>query len=321
MTAVTTPGPISSIDPEPLTFHDSALEAIRRGWRVFPQAPTSKRPAITRWEQRATLEPAKVHRWWTRFPDSNVGIACGPSGLLVLDLDAAHGPVPARWEELGITHGTDVIALLAARFRQPDPVDTFTVATPRDGEHRYFRRPPGTTLRSTIGARGRGLGWRTDTRGPGAAITAPGSVGRNGNFYAVVRDLPVAELPLWLVTALTPPPPPTRPLTAPVLRVSNRRVTAYVNAAVAAESHNVATAEAGHRHITLYAAAAALGELLANGWITEASITHHLTDAARRHLGVGDFSWNELTTTIRDGVAKGRRTRRILTDRPTAPRR
>ncbi|RSN60538.1 DNA primase [Amycolatopsis sp. WAC 04182] len=319
MTVTTTPESSSLVLPTALTLHDSALEAIQRGWRVFPQAPRSKRPAITRWEQRATLEPDTIHRWWTRFPDSNVGIACGPSGLLVLDLDAAHGPVPDQWANLGVAHGRDVIALLAARARQRDPVDTLIVATPR-GEHRYFRRPPGTTLRSTIGDRGRGLGWRADTRGPGAAVTAPGSIGRNGLPYTIVRDLPIADLPGWLVAALTPPPPPPRPPHAPVLAATSRRVVAYVNAAVSAESRNVATAEKGQRHITLYAAAAALGELLANGWITDHAITHHLTEAARRHLGIADFTWNELTSTIRDGIAKGRRTRRVLSDRPYTPR-
>ncbi|WP_410585429.1 bifunctional DNA primase/polymerase [Amycolatopsis sp. lyj-108] len=315
MTAVSTPCPEFAIVPPTLTLHASALDAIRRGWRVFPQAPRSKRPAIRRWEQRATLDPETVNRWWGRFPDSNVGIACGPSGLLVLDLDAAHGPVPAPWANLGVAHGSDVIALLAARARERVPSNTLVIATPRGGEHWYFRRPPGTTLRSTIGDRGRGLGWRTDTRGPGAAVTAPGSVGSTGVPYVIVRDRPIAELPDWLVAALTPPPPPARPLSAPVLPTTSRRVVAYVNAAVAAESRNVATAKEGQRHITLYAAAAALGELLANGWITEPAITHHLTEAARHHLGVADFSWNELTTTIRDGIAKGRRTRRVLSDR------
>ncbi|MFC9249908.1 bifunctional DNA primase/polymerase [Amycolatopsis thailandensis] len=322
MTVTTTPVPGSLYLPQSQTRHDAALEAIHRGWRVFPQAPRSKRPAISRWEQRATLDPDTVNRWWSRFPDSNVGIACGPSGLLVLDLDAAHGPVPTAWASLGVRHGRDVIALLAARAREPDPVDTLIVATSRDGEHRYFRRPSGTTLRSTISDRGRGLGWRADTRGPGAAVTAPGSIGRNGIPYTIVRDLPIADLPGWLVTALTPPPPPPpRPLHAPVLPGTSRRVVAYVNAAVSAESRNVATAEQGQRHTTLYAAAAALGELLANGWITEPAITHHLTEAARRHLGVDDFTWNELTTTIRDGIAKGRRTRRVLRERPFTTRR
>ncbi|MFJ1764883.1 hypothetical protein ACIOD2_31470 [Amycolatopsis sp. NPDC088138] len=37
---------------------------------------------------------------------------------------------------------------------------------------------------------------------------------------------------------------------------------------------------------------------------------------SRHHLGVADFDWHELTTTIRDGIAAGREHPRALTDRP-----
>ncbi|GLY42997.1 hypothetical protein Amsp01_090200 [Amycolatopsis sp. NBRC 101858] len=300
----------------------AALDAAGRGWPVFPLAPRSKRPAIPGWQQRATCDPDRIRRWWMRHPLHNVGIACGPAGLLVLDLDAAHGVIPIQWARRGVTHGRDVLALLAHRAGEPDPVDTFTVATPRGGEHRYFARPSGSRLRSTVGARGRGLGWHVDTRGPGALITAPGSIAVVQGVpvpYAITWDLPIAALPAWLVTALTPPPPPARPAVVPVLQATSRRVTAYVQAALAAECRNVATASEGHRHIAVYAAAAALGELLGNGWISAAAITHHLTHAARHHLGVAEFDRAELTRTIRDGIAAGREHPRVLIDRP-APR-
>ncbi|MFJ9782543.1 bifunctional DNA primase/polymerase [Amycolatopsis sp. NPDC101161] len=299
----------------------AALGAAERGWPVFPLAPRSKRPAIPDWQQRATCDPDRIRRWWRRHPRHNVGIACGPAGLLVLDLDAAHGPIPIPLARQGNTHGRDVLKVLAQQAGEPDPVDTFTVATPRGGEHRYFARPPGSRLRSTVGARGRGLGWQIDTRGPGALITAPGSLAVVRGVpvpYAITWDLPIAVLPGWLVTALTPPPPPPRPAAVPPYPPTGRRITAYVQAAVAAECRNVATAEEGHRRITVYAAAAALGELHGNGWISAAAITHYLTDAARHHLGVADFDWHELTTTIRDGVAAGREHPRILTDRPVS---
>ncbi|MEV6644328.1 bifunctional DNA primase/polymerase [Amycolatopsis sp. NPDC051371] len=303
---------------------NAALDAAARGWPVFPLVPRGKRPAIDGWQQRATCDPGRIRRWWTRYPASNVGINCGTAGLLVLDLDAAHGRIPPGWARRGVAHGRDVLALLARHADEPDPVDTFTVATPRGGEHRYFYRPPGSRLRSTVGARGRGLGWHVDTRGPGALITAPGSLATVHGVpvpYTVAWDLPVALLPGWLVTALTPPPPPPRPATVPGLPATSRRVTAYVQAAVAAECRNVATATEGHRHIAVFAAAAALGELLGNGWISAPAITHHLTDAARRHLGVADFDRYELARTIRDGIAAGREHPRVLTDRPAPARR
>ncbi|MET8997189.1 bifunctional DNA primase/polymerase [Amycolatopsis sp. NPDC004169] len=320
---ITTTAPTSAVIPATGSLLAAALSAARRGWPVFPLAPRSKRPAIPDWQQRATCDPDRIRRWWRRHPSHNIGVACGPAGLLVLDLDAAHGPIPLPWARLGVTHGRDVLTLLAHQVGEPDPVDTFTVATPRGGEHRFFSRPAGSRLRSTVGARGRGLGWHVDTRGPGSLIAAPGSLAVVHGVpvpYAVTWDLPVAVLPGWLVCALTPPPaPPPAAYPPPPLPATSRRVSAYVQAAVAAECRNVATAIEGHRHITVYAAAAALGELHGNGWISAAAITHHLTDAARRHLGVADFDARELATTIRDGIAAGREHPRILTDRP-APR-
>jgi hypothetical protein len=232
------------------------------------------------------------------------------------------------------TYGQELRDSLAERYRDrpqalenlaagQDHVVTSSVATPRGGEHRYFRRPPGSRLRSTVGARGRGLGWHVDTRGPGALVTAPGSLAIVHGVpvpYTVTGNLPVAILPGWLVTALTPLPPPLPEAGPPSpLPVTSRQVTAYVQAAVDAECRNVATATEGHRHITVFAAAAALGELLGNGWISAAAITQHLTDAARRHLGVADFDRAELSRTIRDGIAAGREHPRVLTDR-SAPR-
>jgi hypothetical protein len=322
MTATTSPLAAAGVRAFTGDLLGAALDAAERGWPVFPLVPRGKRPAIEDWQQRATCDPGRIRRWWNRYPASNVGISCGPAGLLVLDLDAAHGRVPPQWARRGVTHGRDVLALLAQLAGEPDPVDTFTVATPRGGEHRYFYRPPGSRLRSTVGARGRGLGWHVDTRGPGALITAPGSqatVHGTPVPYSVTWELPVAVLPGWLVTSLTPPPPPPRPEVVPELAATSRRVTAYVQAALVAECRNVATATEGHRHIAVFAAAAALGELLGNGWISVAAITHHLTDAARHHLGVADFTWHELSRTIRDGIAAGREHPRVLTDRP-APR-
>ena len=63
--------------------------------------------------------------------------------------------------------------------------DTFTVKTPRDGEHRYFRTK--IALPTWSGELGPGL----DCKGKGSGfVVAPGSAG-----YTVSKDLPIAELP------------------------------------------------------------------------------------------------------------------------------
>src|SRR6201999_3978786 len=116
-----------------------ALAAARYGLHVFPLRPKSKLPYLhgkrhcpgtgacaeghQGWEQRATTDLDLIQFWWRRFPQSNIGIACGPSRLYVLDLDAPHGDSPPpEWS--GAEHGRDVLARLAERAGEPYPGDT-----------------------------------------------------------------------------------------------------------------------------------------------------------------------------------------------------
>ena len=83
----------------------------------------------------------------------NIGVACGPSGLLVIDLDTPKpGEVPPpQWAQPGITDGADVLAALCERHRQPFPCETFMVRTGRGGLHLYFTAPPGLRPGNTCG--------------------------------------------------------------------------------------------------------------------------------------------------------------------------
>jgi Bifunctional DNA primase/polymerase, N-terminal len=72
----------------------SALSLAERGWHGFLCVPGGKRPALRgSWQDHATTEPARIRAWWSRAA-YNIGIACGPSGLVVIDLHVpAHTPV------------------------------------------------------------------------------------------------------------------------------------------------------------------------------------------------------------------------------------
>ena len=102
-----------------------ALHFAERGWHVFPITPGAKKPpVIDRWETRASTDPDQIHRWWRHIPHS-IGIATGPSGLVVVDLDTRkHGqPAPDRWATLGISSGVGVLRMLArqhAHHSDPD---------------------------------------------------------------------------------------------------------------------------------------------------------------------------------------------------------
>src|SRR6266702_5706926 len=213
----------------------AALAATDHGFHVFPIRRGEKKPpalhgdttdrpcprtGICRdrhqgWEQRATRDPDEVRWYWTstRFAGCNVGIATGPSGLLVVDLDdpkAPHDVPPGGWSRRGCRDGHDVFAAVCADAGHPVPWDTRRIRTARGGTHLYFRAPTGPgggpQLRITEGEQGNGLGWKVDTRAWGGYVIAPGSITAHG-AYRVDADLPVLDGPGWLVHRLTVRPP------------------------------------------------------------------------------------------------------------------
>jgi hypothetical protein len=257
-----------------------ALDATQRGWHVFPLRPDDKRPAlhgVTRcpatgpctaghvgWEQRATVDPVRIRACWSAAP-YNVGIACGPSGLVVLDLDTPKPvqPTPDSWAIEGVHDGADVLAALCEQAGQPWPDVTYTVATGRGGTHLYYRHPHGgTPLRNTTGGTAGSLGWLVDTRAGGGYVVAAGSTVA-GNPYTVAFDTDPVPLPAWLAERLTPKPlPPQQPVT--VTLGAGRRA-AYLDAAISRSLAAITDAPAGTLNRTLYGASVALGQLVAGG--------------------------------------------------------
>ncbi len=302
------------MNPPPLLA--AALRAAERGWPVFPFHPYSKYPAVRDWPHHATCDLDQITRWWSRAP-YNIAIACQAAGLVVLDLDAGRGELPPpQWAGLGVSHGRDVLRILAQRSGQPDPIDTYTVSTPH-GEHRYFLAPPDRELRNTIGDTSTGLGWCIDTRAAGGAIIAAGSARRiQGQLrrYRVVRDGDPVALPRWLVTALTPAPALAR---APIpLPGPGHRLDAYVAAALAGETTAVAQAAPGTRAHTLFCSAARLGELIGAGVLEETLAVQALLAAApTSDSGADPFTHREAIGHITNGIARGRRHPRQLQDR------
>ncbi|WP_216853236.1 bifunctional DNA primase/polymerase [Phytoactinopolyspora halotolerans] len=289
----------------------AATEAAQHGWCVFPVAPGGKTPMIKGWQERASNDVEQIRRWWPDTGRRNVGIATGPSGLVVLDLDRrGEGVPPQRFA--GARDGGDALAMLAAEAGAEPPTDTYTVATP-SGLHLYFRAPFGVQLRNTAGS----VGWRIDTRAHGGFVVGAGSTRPDGS-YRVVRDTTVAELPAWLLHALTPPP---APVPGPPMRLPSDRAGAYVQAIVTNEAKEVAAAQVGDRHWTLLRAARTLGRLVGGGELTADAAWQVLHEAASRHIGVAGCTASEVHTTIRDGLAYGQRLpRRISDDRPRTAR-
>jgi hypothetical protein len=307
----------------------AAFAAVARGWFVFPVHPGSKVPAVEKWEAVATRDPRQIRQWWSVRP-YNIGIACGPSRLLVIDIDIAFSDIdmngvdaaedidpspPAVGASLhggGGPVGVEVLLQRAAEVGVAWPPQTYAVTTPRGGRHWYFRAPAGPAWRNTQGT----LGTSVDTRGRGGFVVAAGSTDRHGRRYRVAHDHPAMSMPDWLIAALTPPPSPrlARPdsLGRPASsgRLSGRRVEAYLRAVIAGETAVVANAPVGQRHTILLAAARRLGHWVGGGLLPDHDARVALTRAARHFVGVAGYTAQQVDRDIDDGIAYGARTPR-----------
>ncbi|MDX2558510.1 bifunctional DNA primase/polymerase [Streptomyces sp. TX20-6-3] len=307
-------GDLPSIDMPGLELLAHAVAAAERGWHVFPLRPRDKRPAghpertcprtgrcadgHRTPEQRATTDPDLLAAAWTHAP-YNVGIATGPSGLLVVDLDTLK-----ENDEKGTPDGVTTFEALCERAGQSVPL-THRVRTARGGQHLYFTQPDGQRLGNSAGR----LGKRIDTRGWGGYVVAPGSRTPVGP-YEVLDSRPPAPLPAWILDALTHRPLPVQ-VAAPVpLSV---RASRYAAAALRNETDSVAHAADGTRNATLLKAARALGRLVASGDLTRQDVEEALRSAAAGNATQSQRYYDDVITraldwSIAHNPASGRRT-------------
>ncbi|MDI3423955.1 bifunctional DNA primase/polymerase [Streptomyces luteolus] len=332
-----------------------ALWAAAQGWHVHPLAPgtkipvrgcdrcspgTKRRPNPRYVEHdghecaciaagrpchgvlAATADPDRITAWWRRIPAAGIGVAAGPSQLVILDVDCHSGQAPTDPSELlpavelphdlvpgSVQDGRDTLALLVEARRAPYPglnPATLTVRTPSGGVHYWFRAPADTKWRPLAGA----LGWQLDVRAGSSYAVAPGTVTRAGTYTALGECRAVAELPVWLARDLDRTGHrvrPERPRMALPWR-SRSLGSGYIAGAIRGELRAVAEAQPGTRNGTLNRSAFNLGTLLAPGNLDRNRVADALLDAAR-HAGLPD---REAEAAIRSGLAAGERQPRAL---------
>ncbi|MFI1481514.1 bifunctional DNA primase/polymerase [Streptomyces sp. NPDC020747] len=264
----------------PSALLSAALDAAERGWYVFPLRVGSKRPALhgetscprtgpcasghAKWEQRATTDPDRIRAAWSNGP-FNVGIATGPSGLVVVDLD-----MPKDNSSTDTPDGVTTFAALCERTGHAVP-DTYRTRTASGGQHLYFTAPAGVRLTNTAGM----IAPLVDTRARGGYVVAAGSVTPAGPYEAVGGPV-AAPVPAWLLSTLQPAPKPVQIPTGPVAGQSRQ----YADVALDCEVRNVATAADGTRNATLLRAARALGRFIASGDLSRPVVEQALRGAA-----------------------------------------
>ncbi|GAB2770114.1 bifunctional DNA primase/polymerase [Streptomyces daliensis] len=257
---------------QPVTTTDTfaaraALAAAERGWHVFPLRPGAKIPAGHREdlcprtgrcanghlkpEQRATTDPDLIRQCWNRRP-YGIGIATGPSGLAVIDLDVA------KENKKDAPDGATTFQALCERAGQSAPA-TFTVRTPSGGLHLYYAAPVDVRLHNTQ----RKLGPGIDTRAWGGYVVAPGTAVNGQSYRPLDQDAPVAPLPSWLRDQLVP-----APRISPAAPNPARSGSRCADAVLERETAAVAAAQEGGREAELFRAARAMGRFVAWGDIS-----------------------------------------------------
>jgi putative DNA primase/helicase len=161
----------------PVNMAETAAGYARRGWAVIPLhtpeqgvcscgkaacGSPGKHPRTMTGLKGASADPAQVARWWSMWPEANIGIVCGAvSGLVVLDVDGPEGEESLK-------------ALEAAIGPLPETVEALT----GKGRHLYFAHPS-VEIRPSAGVLGPGL----DVRGDGGYVVGPPSLHYTGRRY------------------------------------------------------------------------------------------------------------------------------------------
>lgn len=175
----------------------AVLGYVRRGWPVLPIhlakdgrcscgrvacSSIGKHPRTPHGLKDAARDEAQMWKWWTCWPDANVGIITGiHSGLVVLDIDPRNG-------------GEESLEALERKHGALPP--TVVSRTGGGGQHIFFQHP-GTPIKSGSLVAG------VDVKADGGYVVASPSTHASGQPYewnsgAGPENMAIACLPHWL---------------------------------------------------------------------------------------------------------------------------
>lgn len=186
----------------------AALAAQQRGFWIFPVARGAKvpHPAAGQWGETATNDINRIIYFWTQVdPRANIGIACKPSQLLVIDLDKAKEDWKlrgTRWEHMHSVYGprvdgVDVFDEMRYSLADEYPPSTYSVGTGSGGVHLYYWWPQAwpkisqaSPVKGIVDVRGNGGQY-------GGYVLGEGSVNESGP-YVRSGDGEVQLTPQWI---------------------------------------------------------------------------------------------------------------------------
>lgn len=286
---------------------ETALHYARHfGWQVFSvHSPVDggnctcghsdcervgKHPRTRHGIKDATNDPAIIAKYWTRWPEANIGIHCGWSGVVVIDVDTYHG---GRVEDLPLIEADQM---------------TPTARTGGDGLHIYYRAPIGFEVSNSNARLPDGI----DVRAGDGYVLAPRSRHVSGKNYEWLagrapEQIPMLPLPASLIPLLKTKeelsrlPVPSELPNLEILSTQAGQTHPYVQAILRKELERLAQAREGQRNQTLNTAAFALGQLVVANLVSRTEVEGLLQQAAQS-LGLGE---REIQKTVHSGLEAG----------------
>ena len=183
---------------------DHALAYAKLGWKIFPIKAGTKDTPLCKWGTEATTDSAQILKWWGKHPTANIGLACGQSGLFVIDIDTKDGRRGKQTIDQLDIEGDALTATLTQR-------------TPSGGLQMVYKGE-GPTTQNIIG----GHLWpdgvsHVDTRGVGAraggyVVLPPSQTARNDEsgthtgMYQWTHKATIAPIDQWVLDMCAPDP-------------------------------------------------------------------------------------------------------------------
>jgi putative DNA primase/helicase len=179
--------PVYEVRPGPRTPLDCTCPPWSKTRKAGVCGNAGKHPRTRSGLNDATRDLVTIHAWWHRWPRANVGIATGPSGLVVVDVDPRNdGDESLR--ALEAEHGALPLTPLAL--------------TGGGGWHHVLARPDDMARVPTFSP-AQGI----DVKADGGFIVGAPSLHYSGRYYAwdltaSPEDTPRAAVTAWLRTRI-----------------------------------------------------------------------------------------------------------------------
>lgn len=167
----------------PITMMDMAVRYAENGWAVYPLIQSGKIPhAGSNGHLDASNDPEEVKKLFLQYgASSNIGLSLLNTEYIIIDVDR-HAESKSGF--ISLQELEDAYQALP---------DTYTVSTPRNGEHHYYRIP-GLSLDRDL------IDFRPGIDILGSKVNAAPSVTEKGSYRVKSGKITeVAELPKWFI--------------------------------------------------------------------------------------------------------------------------